>query len=69
MSEDACMIGKCVVEKIESVIPHILMTENIRSSLLVISFVPVPAKNAKPLKSLLELGGGKVGGPMYHRQR
>ena len=61
------MIGKGTVRSyIESFIPHFNLTEIISVCWFVISFVYVPTKNAKPIKPLLEGGGGGKGkGHMY----
>ena len=59
------MIDKSAVRS-ESVIPHFNLTGDYW---LVISFVRVPVKYAKPFKPLLEGGGGRIGGHMYDKER
>ena len=46
--------------KFESVIPYSDYVKCFMDCWFVISFIHVPAKNTKPLKPLLEDGGGKT---------
>ena len=49
---------------------HFNLTEIIKDGQLVISFIHVPAKKCKTVKTLIgKVVGGRVGGYMYDRQR
>ena len=55
---EAHMKGKDAVGS-ECAIPHFNFSKTFKNCWLVITLVHVPSQNAKPLKPLLEGGGGK----------
>ena len=61
MQGDTFMIGKGGVRS-QSVIPHVNYINILRDGWVVISFIDMSAKNAKPLQALLEgEGQGHIG--------
>ena len=64
--DEAHILGKGAVGS-ECAIPHFNYSKTVRNCWLVITLVHVLAKNAKPLKPLLEVGGGNGRGT-YERQ-